>query len=126
MFTPPCLLSINVQGNSATGGCCSKCWRDNQKKEGSSDTAPAEDATPMEIVEQKPKDASKNDTTVEEKPAAESKPTETKKKKKKKKASYKNMMAGMMQTADTRDIDKEKERISNVTGGGAFTKIDKI
>jgi len=116
------LLFFNVQGNNATDGCCSKCWRDKQKKEGS----PAEDATPMEIVEEKPNEATKNDTAVEEKPAGELKPTEIKKKKKKKKASYKNMMAGMMQTADSRDIDKEKERINNVTGGGAFTKIDKI
>mmetsp|Transcript_16264 Transcript_16264/g.25304 ORF Transcript_16264/g.25304 Transcript_16264/m.25304 type:complete len:83 (+) Transcript_16264:193-441(+) len=82
----------------------------------------------MEIVEEKPNEATKTETAaVEEKPAGELKPTETKKKKKKKKkASYKNMMAGMMHTSDSRDIDKEKERINKVTGGGAFTKIDKI
>ena len=52
---------------------------------------------------------------------------ETTEKKKKKKKSYKNMMASMMHTASTRDIDKEKDAaIRKVTGGGAFSKIDKI
>lgn len=47
-------------------------------------------------------------------------------KKKKKKASYKSMMAGMMHSTPGRSSDKEKESLRNVTGGGAFTKIDKI
>jgi len=48
-------------------------------------------------------------------------------KKKKKKASYKSMMAGMMQSSPSRDVEKEKEEsIQKVTGGGAFSKIDKI
>jgi len=52
---------------------------------------------------------------------------ETPKKRKKKKASYKNMMAGMMKsTSPTRDADKEKEVLRKVTGGGTFSKIEKI
>jgi hypothetical protein len=47
-------------------------------------------------------------------------------KKKKKKTSYKNMLAGMMEGSGTRDIEKEKESIARVTGGGQFSKIDKI
>lgn len=50
------------------------------------------------------------------------------KKKKKKKASYKNMMASMMKEK-SRDVDKDiakEESIRKVTGGGAFSKIDKI
>jgi len=48
------------------------------------------------------------------------------KKKKKKKASYKNMLAGMLEGGGIRDVEKEKESIQKVTGGGAFVKIDKI
>jgi hypothetical protein len=47
--------------------------------------------------------------------------------KKKKKKSYKNMMASMMNSSSSRDMDKEKDAaIRKVTGGGAFSKIDKI
>lgn len=48
-------------------------------------------------------------------------------KKKKKKSSYKSMMAGMTQRSkDATTIEKEKADLRKVTGGGAFTKIDKI
>ena len=46
--------------------------------------------------------------------------------KKKKKKSYKSLMAGMMKTEQPRDVEKEKEQLRSVTGGGAFSKIDKI
>ena len=48
------------------------------------------------------------------------------KKKKKKKASYKNMLAGLLEGSGPRDAEKEKESIHKRTGGGAFVKIDKI
>merc|ERR1712157_293007 len=49
------------------------------------------------------------------------------KKKSKKKNSYKAMMAGIVQgSSSSRDIEKEKEVIRKVTGGGNFSKIDKI
>jgi len=48
-------------------------------------------------------------------------------KKKKKKTSYKAMMAGMMVgSGSSSDVDKQKDKIRSVTGGGAFVKIDKI
>lgn len=47
-------------------------------------------------------------------------------KKKKKKTSYKAMMAAMTSSDAPRDIEKEKEAIRKATGGGAFSKIDKI
>jgi len=48
-------------------------------------------------------------------------------KKKKKKSSYKSMMAGMTQrNKDSVSIEKEKADLRKVTGGGAFTKVDKI
>ena len=45
--------------------------------------------------------------------------------KKKKKTSYKSMMAGMLEEK-SRDIEKEKEKLRALTGGGNFQKIDKI
>jgi hypothetical protein len=47
-------------------------------------------------------------------------------KKRTKKTSYKNLMAGVMKASDTCAVEKEKEKISKVTGGGTFSKIDKI
>jgi len=54
-------------------------------------------------------------------------PVEKPKKKKKKKTSYKAMMANMTKCNKTEDaIQKEKDNLRKVTGGGAFSKIDKI
>jgi hypothetical protein len=36
------------------------------------------------------------------------------------------LMAGMMKCSPERDVEKEKEQLRKVTGGGAFSKIDKI
>jgi len=48
-------------------------------------------------------------------------------KKKKKKATYKSMMAGMQGgNSASRDVEKEKEILKKMTGGGQFQKIDKI
>jgi len=48
--------------------------------------------------------------------------------KKKKKQSYKSMMSSITTSSNKkhRDIKKEKEEIRKVTGGGAFSKVDKI
>mmetsp|Transcript_456 Transcript_456/g.1124 ORF Transcript_456/g.1124 Transcript_456/m.1124 type:complete len:183 (+) Transcript_456:113-661(+) len=48
------------------------------------------------------------------------------KKKKKKKASYKNMMASMMKEKSTDKDAAKDEAIRKVTGGGSFSKVDKI
>ena len=47
-------------------------------------------------------------------------------KKKTKKTSYKAMMAAMTKASGERDVEKEKEKLRKVTGGGTFSKIDKI
>ena len=49
------------------------------------------------------------------------------KKKKKKKSGYKNLMAGIM-AGSTEDEKKaaQGKRIENVTGGGIFSKLDRI
>ena len=63
-------------------------------------------------------------TETSEKPAP---PKASSTPKKKKKASYKNMMKGMMKSnSPTKDIEMEKESLRKVTGGGTFSKIDKI
>ena len=47
--------------------------------------------------------------------------------KKKKKTSYKTMIAGILEGGtSSRDVEKEKEKLREVTGGGHFSKIDKI
>jgi hypothetical protein len=65
--------------------------------------------------------------SVVEEPVAmiQSAPAETPKKKKKK-PSYKNLMAGMLECSPERDLEKEKELLRKVTGGGTFSKIEKI
>jgi hypothetical protein len=80
--------------------------------------APVEELEPMDI---EPDDASVPPAVKVPEPAA-SPPI----KKKKKKASYKDMMAGITHSSNVRDLEKEKESLRKVTGGGAFSKIDKI
>jgi hypothetical protein len=65
--------------------------------------------------------------SIAEEPVAmvQSAPAETPKKKKKK-PSYKNMMAAMTESSPERDLEKEKESLRKVTGGGHFSKIEKI
>lgn len=78
------------------------------------------DAKPV-VVESKPEEPKEEE--VEESTSAET----PKKKKGKKKQSYKSMMAGMMHTqSGASKAEKEKEALRKVTGGGAFSKIEKI
>lgn len=132
------LLTQHFQGSNATGDCCSKCYNEILKKEGASASpvaaaAPTQQPTTPATTVAAATTAAPITTTT---PAVEAPTTTTtstntvaepqKKKKKKKKISYKNMMAGMMEQSGPRDAEKEKEGIKKVTGGGAFSKIDKI
>lgn len=66
-------------------------------------------------------------STVVEEVVAEATEEKMVVKKKKKKTSYKSMMANITKrTKDEKDIEKEKESLRKVTGGGVFAKIDKI
>eukprot|EP00560_Eucampia_antarctica_P008736 CAMPEP_0197825554 /NCGR_PEP_ID=MMETSP1437-20131217/2601_1 /TAXON_ID=49252 ORGANISM="Eucampia antarctica, Strain CCMP1452" /NCGR_SAMPLE_ID=MMETSP1437 /ASSEMBLY_ACC=CAM_ASM_001096 /LENGTH=96 /DNA_ID=CAMNT_0043425581 /DNA_START=277 /DNA_END=567 /DNA_ORIENTATION=+ len=81
------------------------------------------DPTPMETTVPVPVDSVVRETI----PSPEVIVVELKvTKKKKKKASYKSMMAAMTQGNKDIDIEKEKESLRKVTGGGAFIKVDKI
>lgn len=137
------LLSFpKSQGSNATGDCCSKCYNAILKKEGATATA-TQPTTPTAAapaasvaVTTTAAPTNNNDVTMTEATSsAPVQPTTTvtaaaepeKKKKKKKKVSYKSMMANMTAgNGSPRDAEKEKEGIKKVTGGGAFSKIDKI
>ena len=86
-------------------------------------TAPME----METETSSPTPSRTQPADIKPAPAETSSPPKATKKKKKKKTSYKDMMASMTKrTKDEKDIQKEKENLRKVTGGGAFSKIDKI
>ena len=114
------LSHLNSQGSNATGDCCSKCFNDLQKSAAPPVAAPqppapvAQPAAEPEPVVEAPQ------------PVVAAPPAAQPIKKEKKKGGYKNMLAGMMEGSGTRDIEKEKEKIASVTGGGQFSKIDKI
>mgnify|MGYP003574204645 FL=1 len=85
--------------------------------------APEQKAAPVVLSEPEPMDIDVMEAPKEEiKAPAAAAPV----KKKKKKASYKSLMAGMLHSSPERDVDKEKEQLRKVTGGGTFSKIDKI
>lgn len=121
------LFDVPFQGNTATSGCCSKCWRENQKKEGATTASTAPVLTKPQPVE--PVDSAMPDAKSEEEAEQVEAPLQEapKKKKGKKKLSYKAMMKGMMHAqADEHKAELEKEALRKVTGGGAFQKIEKI
>lgn len=102
------------QGSGATEDCCSKCFLENQKKQ-SAQAVPLKQTKqplPMQVDNEFCREIVQEPNPV---PVL----------KKKKKTSYKAMMSAMTSVKE-KDIEKEKESIRQATGGGAFSKIDKI
>lgn len=85
--------------------------------------APTSEPEPMEV---EPMECKPVMEEMEPAPAVDAPEPATNDAKKKKKKSYINLMAGMMKSSPTRDVEKEKEQLRKVTGGGTFSKIDKI
>jgi hypothetical protein len=124
--------SLNdLQGSGATEDCCSKCFLENQKKRGcqpvqqKQSSAPTDVAAVVTAVEDavQPMEV---ESTLNESAPEEQQQEAAILKKKKKKTSYKAMIAAMTTTTAPRDVEKEKEAIRQATGGGAFSKVDKI
>jgi len=123
-----CIFTL-LQGSNATGDMCSKCWNDKQQREKKANPILAPSSiTPQEIKPQPVMNDVKVTITepVSQAPATVASTTAPKKKSKKKN-SYKAMMAGIVHTnVLDRNVDQEKDGIRKVTGGGVFSKIDKI
>eukprot|EP00816_Leptocylindrus_hargravesii_P013478 CAMPEP_0196826024 /NCGR_PEP_ID=MMETSP1362-20130617/93397_1 /TAXON_ID=163516 /ORGANISM="Leptocylindrus danicus, Strain CCMP1856" /LENGTH=155 /DNA_ID=CAMNT_0042206553 /DNA_START=480 /DNA_END=947 /DNA_ORIENTATION=+ len=141
-----CKMGCGFFGSSTSGDCCSKCWREKTKEEEKSNAdavvstnasmdvkkSPISETSKIlqksEVKETRQKlDFETSKTVVVATPNSKAKVEKKPPKKKKTKLSYKNMLTGMLKPSKKhRDVEAEKQALRKVTGGGAFTKVDKI
>merc|ERR1711862_411586 len=112
------------------GDYCSKCWnelnKNNSKEEEKCTVAKSTASSPPPSVNAQPSLTSEPvaSTKITEKSVTAAAVAATTPKKKQ---SYKNMLAGMMESSGADEKDKaEKAKIKKTVGGGEFMKIDKI
>lgn len=145
-----CKMGCGFFGSNVTGDCCSKCWASIKPKDDTPNnkggSGVESENTTAKVADADQTSKPQTDAKVESEPSASRAEGLAKKtplpkedvpsaaadlpspvKKKKKKATYRNMMAGMLEgTSASRDVEKEKEKLKEVTGGGQFQKVDKI
>lgn len=140
-----CKTGCGFFGNRATGEYCSKCWLDNIRQKGISNQSPTIENNNENISHGVPFSTNSvlsnpPDKTAPAFPALSSHDAQSNEPKyigtqalhhftrKKKPTPYKTLMAGLTSglMKNEVEIEKEKDALRKVTGGGSFTKIDKI
>merc|ERR1711906_75634 len=116
-----CKMGCGFFGSNATGDCCSKCFNEMNKTNGTA-TLSASAQQPQPPATQAPPPVTTTSSPWVPPPAAlvaepsnavtaETQPASAPLAAKKKKVNYKDMLAGMMEQSGPRDVEKEKESI---------------